>query len=279
MKISIAVPSYNYGKFLETCLESILTQDYKNYEVLIADGGSTDGSLEIIKRFCEMDNRFKLVSTRDNGQPDAVVKAFGLAMGDIFCFLNADDHYICRDALSSVVRAFNSYLGVDVVTFGGYYTDLNGRYIKPVHYRYHPLDSIAFMRYRTAILQPATFWTRAVHNTIKIRSDFHYSFDSVFFYEAYSSFTWLELVKPVAGYRLHGLNKSVQIIPERIFELARFEQFKFGSLSVRPNYLRLIGIIAVILNHLPIGGKFLCRLLYKTVNTISFLTVYRLPGI
>ncbi len=49
MKISIAVPSYNYGLFLEKCLESIHMQDHNDYEVLIADGGSTDGSLEIIK--------------------------------------------------------------------------------------------------------------------------------------------------------------------------------------------------------------------------------------
>jgi glycosyltransferase involved in cell wall biosynthesis len=279
MKISIAVPSYNYQGFLEVCLESIRTQDHLDYEVLIADGGSTDGSIETINRFCAMDSRFKLVSRKDSGQPEAVTKAFGVATGDIFCFLNADDHYLCRDALSSVVSAFSSYPGVDVISFARYYTDSDGRYVKPVHYRYHPADSMALMRYRTAVLQPATFWSRAVHDAIKLRSDFHYSFDSVFFYEAYCRFAWLELPKPVAGYRLHGSNKSVQIIPDRIFEIARFEQVKFGAKSLRSGYVRLIGAVVAILAPVPVIGKFLCRVVYRTVNTVSFLTVYRMPGI
>jgi len=279
MKISIGVPSYNYANYLDSCLRSILEQDYDNFEVLIADGGSTDGSRNIIKRFCDQDRRFRLVSSADNGQPDAVVKAFTKASGDIYCFLNADDLYLCHDALSSVVSAFNVYPNIDIISFGGYYVDSVGRFIKPIHYRYHPLDSIALMKYRTAVLQPATFWRRNVQDAIQIRKDFHYSFDSVFFYEAYGRFSWLELSKPIAGYRLHGINKSVQIIPERIFEIAKFEQLKFGTLSMRPHYIRLIGLLVVMLKKLPIVGKFLCRLLYKTVNVISFLTGYRMPGI
>jgi glycosyltransferase involved in cell wall biosynthesis len=279
MKISIAVPSHNYSKFLEICLESIRTQDYHNYEVLIADGGSTDGSVQVIKRFCEIDDRFRLISDKDNGQSDAINKAFSFATGDIYCYLNADDHYLCRTAFSSVALAFNSFYNVDVVSFGGYYTDSYGRYLRPVRYRYHPLDSIALMKYRTAVLQPATFWRRHVQEALTFNPDFHYCFDAMFFYEVYSRFSWLELSKPIAGYRLHGINKSLQIIPERIFEIAKFEQLKFGALSIRPHYIRLIGLIVVILVKLPIVGKFLCRLLYKTVNVISFLTVYRLPGI
>ena len=73
MKISIAVPSYNYGKYIGKCLQSIKDQVYTKYEVLLADGGSTDESLEIINKFCENDSRFTLVSTADNGQSDAEV--------------------------------------------------------------------------------------------------------------------------------------------------------------------------------------------------------------
>ena len=279
IKICIGVPSYNYANYLDACLRSILEQDYDNFEVLIADGGSTDGSLNIIKRYCDQDQRFRLVSTEDNGQPDAIAKAFIKASGDIFCFLNADDFYLCRDALSSVASAYSAYPNIDLISFGGYYVDSSGRFIKPIHYRYHPLDSIALMKYRTAVLQPATFWRRHVQEALQIRRDFHYSFDSVFFYEAYCRFAWLELSKPIAGYRLHGINKSVQIIPERIFEIAKFEQLKFGALSMRAHYIRLIGLIVVILVKLPIIGQFLCRFVYKIVNVISFLTVYRLPGI
>src|SRR5687767_1155856 len=131
MKISIAIPSYNYARFLEACLDSIRMQTYTNYEVLIADGGSNDGSLEIIRRFCSDDTRFKLVSVEDNGQADSIFKAFQHATGDILCFLNADDCYLCKDALSNVADAFISHESVQIVSFGGYYLDATGKLIKP----------------------------------------------------------------------------------------------------------------------------------------------------
>lgn len=279
VKISIAVPSYNYFQYLEDCLNSIRAQDYGNFEVLIADGGSTDGSLDIIKLICKEDNRFRLVSTSDMGQPDAVVKALSQATGDILGFLNADDCYLCRDALSSVAQAFYAYPRADLVSFTGYYLDSQGRYIKPIRYRYHPLDSFDLMRYRTAVIQPATFWKRIVLETVPIRLDFHYSFDSVFFYEVYNHFTFVELSKPIAGYRLHGINKSVLIISKRIFEIARFERLKFGSRSLRSLYLVLIGCIIRLLEKLPVLGAPLCKLIYKIVNLLAFITIYRLPGI
>ena len=101
MKLSIAVPSYNYVQFLEVCLSSIQQQDYRDFEVLIADGGSKDGSLDIIRRFCDTDTRFRLVSTSDQGQADAISKAFAYASGDILCFLNADDCYLDNDPKAS----------------------------------------------------------------------------------------------------------------------------------------------------------------------------------
>lgn len=279
MRISIAVPSYNYSQFLESCLQSILGQDYPHFEVLIADGGSTDGSLEIIQRFCDQDQRFRLVSTVDNGQADAVDKALAMATGDVLCFLNADDCYLCRDVFSSVVSAFENYPAINIVSFGGYYIDQKGKYIKPICLRYHPLDSIALMKYRTVVIQPATFWRSQVQKKVEIRKDFNYSFDSLFLYDAYNHFSWLELSKPIAGYRLHDINKSMQIIPERIYEIARFNRYKFGDMSYRAIYLDLIGFMVGIFRKIPIVGVPLCRYVYKIVNSLAFITYYRLPNI
>ena len=88
MKISIAVPSFNYYQYIESCLKSILEQTYSNFEVLICDGGSNDGSLEIIKKYCKLDNRFSLISESDSGQSNALNFAFSIAKGEIFYFLN-----------------------------------------------------------------------------------------------------------------------------------------------------------------------------------------------
>ena len=280
MKISIAVPSYNYGKYIYKCLQSITDQVYTKYEVLLADGGSTDESLEIINKFCENDSRFTLVSTTDNGQSDAIMKAFSFATGDIFCFLNSDDCYISRDVFSSVVSAFTNYENSDIISFEGYYIDKNDKYIKKINLRYHPLDSISNIKYRSgAVLQPATFWRRIVSSTISLDIESHYVFDSKFFYQSYQTFSWLDLSKPVAGHRLHGLNKSLQIKPQRINELAEFEKFKFGKFSFRVYYLGSIAILIQFTDKIPILGKYLSKLTYYLVNSISFLSFYRIPSI
>lgn len=279
MKVSIAVPSYNYAKFLNACLNSILQQNYANYEVLIADGGSDDGSLNIIHGFCDADDRFKLVSTEDSGQSDSIFKAFKHATGDILCFLNADDCYLCNDALSQVVDTFNHYVDIKILSFSGYYIDADGHWIKKINYRYHPFDGFHLMPYRTAVLQPATFWKKEVYQADEWPKSFNFVFDVVFFYKAFQKYSWLELPKPVAGYRLHGGNKSMNVKASRIFELATFEKIKFGEKSLRVFYLNFIGNIVRILEKLGFIGMKLSKFLYHVVNGLAFITLYRLPGI
>lgn len=279
MKISIAVPSYNYARFLVACLGSIKQQAYTNYEVLIADGGSDDGSLEIIRQFCSEDDRFKLVSTEDNGQADSIFKAFQHASGDILCFLNADDCYLCKDALTSVVEAFNNHDAVQLVSFGGYYLDAKSKWIKPINYRYHPMDSFNLMKYRTAVLQPATFWLREVYVASEWPVAFNFVFDVVFFYRSYQKYSWLELPKPVAGYRLHGDNKSMTVRAGRIMELADFEKIKFGQRSIRSYYLSFIGKLVKKLESCGSIGAKISKIIYLAVNGLAFLTCYRLPSI
>ena len=279
MKISIAVPSYNHEKYIYDCLKSIQDQDYDNYEVLISDGGSTDQSLTIIKDFCVTDNRFTLASVSDDGQADAIMKSFSVATGEIFCFLNSDDVYLNKDVFNDVATSFLDNKDADIISFSGCYIDSNGKYIKQINLRYHPLDSTANMKHRTAVTQPATFWKREVYLSIPINIEYHFVFDAMFFYQAYSKFSWLDLPKPVAGHRLHGLNKSLQICSERISELAELERLKFGSLSFRVYYLKIISGLVATFGKIPFIGKTINRTIYYIVNSISFITFYRMPSI
>jgi len=279
MKLSIAVPSYNYVRYLEACLSSIAQQNFQNFEVLIADGGSTDGSLDIIQQFCKSDARFRLVSTEDKGQADAIFKAFKLASGNILCFLNVDDCYLDNKVFTRVVEDFSNNPEVSVLTYGGYYLDANGEKIKKINYRYHPLDGFHWMRYRTAIIQPATFWLKHVYNPDEWPSKFHFVFDVVFFYNAFLSYKWLESNYPVAGYRLHGDNKSMSVKSKRIIELAAFEEIKFGKNCFRSKYLSLISQFVNTLEQIGLIGKKLSKLVYLIVNRLAFISFYRLPSI
>jgi glycosyltransferase involved in cell wall biosynthesis len=278
MMFSIAVPSLNYGRFLRPCLASIAEQDYRDLEVLIADGGSSDDSLAIAEEFVAADPRFRIVSRSDRGQADAVQRAFESSAGDIFGFLNADDVYLRPDALSLVAAEFAGSPPPDVVSFGGVYTDESGAVIKPVRLRRHPLDSLDRLRFRHSVLQPATFWRRQVQAQLPLHREFHYVFDAVFFYEAAQRFQWRERSTPIAGYRLHGENKSTTIRPDRVRELAVFESMKFGVGSFRARYATAVADLIDTLHGSPTlrGLKYPVRVV---TNGLSFITAHRFPGI
>jgi len=93
-KISIVTPSFNQGQFLEETIRSVLLQNYPNLEYIIMDGGSTDNSIEIIRKY---ETWLKYwVSEKDDGQSDAINKGFTLARGAILGWLNSDDVYYPR---------------------------------------------------------------------------------------------------------------------------------------------------------------------------------------
>lgn len=91
--ISIITPTYNSEEYLEVCIQSIKNQKFEDYEHIIVDGGSTDNTLEIIKKY-EGTYPMRWVSEKDEGMYDAIKKGFNMAKGDIFCWLNSDDMYM-----------------------------------------------------------------------------------------------------------------------------------------------------------------------------------------
>jgi len=112
-KISVVTVSYNQGEFIERTILSVLNQNYPNLEYIIIDGGSTDLSVNIIKKYEAQLGYW--VSEKDNGQYDAINKGFEHASGDIFCFLNADDIFLPW-TLKTVASIFQSHQHVDWIT-------------------------------------------------------------------------------------------------------------------------------------------------------------------
>jgi glycosyltransferase involved in cell wall biosynthesis len=156
IKVSIITPSYNQAPFLEQCIRSVLNQDYQNIEYIIIDGGSNDGSIDIIKKYEK--NLAYWESEPDNGQSHAINKGFKKATGDIVAWLNSDDLYF-PDAVSIAVKRFQEQ--TDLVLFYGncVFIDKNGGFIR-YFTEVEPYDLNRLLNYSDYIMQPTTFFSR-----------------------------------------------------------------------------------------------------------------------
>lgn len=116
MKISVITISFNQSRYLQQCIESVLNQDYFNFEYIIVDPGSTDGSREIIEKY--RSNIDRVIFEPDSGPANGLNKAFSFASGDIYYFLNSDD-YLLPNIFSRVIDSFKLHPSTDVMLYGG----------------------------------------------------------------------------------------------------------------------------------------------------------------
>jgi len=110
--VSIIIPSFNQGNFIEQTIKSILCQNYNNIEVIVVDGMSSDQTIEILNKY---KNQISYIHEPDSGQSDAINKGLKLAKGEIISWLNSDDLYVNRKAISKIVQKFETNKNIDFI--------------------------------------------------------------------------------------------------------------------------------------------------------------------
>ena len=130
MRVTIITVCLNNRLFIEAAIKSVLKQDYPDFEYLIIDGESSDGTVEVIKAFAEIDARVLWSSAPDRGIGHAMNIGLGRATGDIIAFLHADDFYPDKGVVTAVVEKFETTPGTVWVTGGIREVDASGRDIR-----------------------------------------------------------------------------------------------------------------------------------------------------
>jgi len=205
-KISIVTVSFNQVEYLETCMRSVLEQDYENIEYLVIDGGSTDGSKAIIEKYSDCLAYWQ--SQKDAGQTDAINQGFARATGEVYAWLNSDD-LLLPGTLRKVVEALKANPEVGMVYGDCLLINAKGKALGRF-----PAAQTDYAKLRQGyvhIPQQASFWRAELWKQVApLDPSFYFAMD----YDL-----WVRLAKlaplrylpgePWAAFRLHGGAKSL----------------------------------------------------------------------
>lgn len=207
--ITIVTPSYNQSGFLEQTIRSVLEQDYLNIEYIVMDGGSTDNSLEILRRYADRLEYWESIA--DRGQAHAINKGLRRAKGEILGWLNSDD-VLLPGTINRIAAAFGEHPEVDVIYGRIERINERGEFIPTPLL---PKDKVVFNKQlivgECVVNQPGSFWRRRIMGKVGLLDEsLVYALDYEYWIRlALSGAVFLRLPDVVAQFRLSSSSKTV----------------------------------------------------------------------
>lgn len=202
LKISIITPSYNQGVFIEDNILSVKNQDYPNVEHIIVDAGSTDNTIDILKKY-EGTYNLRWVSEPDNGQSDAINKGVAMAQGEVFGWLNSDDVYMYTDSISKIMDSFKKNKSADLVFGDLGFIDKHGEIM--TFYAHKKFNYRKFMSGRYTLAQQPVFFRDYVLKENQLRVDLEFLMD----YEL-----WARIGGKYNFKHINDVSAAIRIYPE-----------------------------------------------------------------
>jgi len=221
-RVFVVTPSLNQAPYLRATIDSVLAQDYPHLDYFVADGGSTDGSLDILRGYGE---RLRWVSAPDGGQAAAVADAWASSDAEIVAWLNSDDLYLPR-AVSRAVAHLEAHPGAGMVYGRAWFVDELGEKLR--EYPTRPFDAER-LRTECFVCQPATFLRRRVFEHVGLPDrELRYCMDYDLWIRLSQRFEMSYLDELLACSRVHEETKSQRELSAMFGEIVRVTERRYG---------------------------------------------------
>jgi glycosyltransferase involved in cell wall biosynthesis len=239
--VTIITPSYNQGRFIEETILSVLTQDYPNIEYIVMDGGSTDHTLDILRKY---EDRLSWYSEKDKGQTDAINKGLRLAKGEILAYLNSDDTYLPGAITRAVQYLTSENPDLQFVYGEGYHITAEGEIIE--RYPTKPYD-FQYLAETCYICQPTTFWKRDVIEKIGLFDEnLYYAMDYDYWIRIAKQYGTLGYIKEyLANTRFYQDTKTVSKRVEVHEEILNVIRRQYGTGNVPSTWIHAYAHISI----------------------------------
>jgi FkbM family methyltransferase len=235
MKISIITPSFNQAKFITRTIESVAKQTFNDWEHIVFDGGSTDGSDEILSEYADSDNRVSFIYEPDRGQAHAINKGFAKAKGKVLTWLNSDDYYCDAGVLEAVAEYFSKHSEVDVMYGRGFRVDTDGNKLKEAYIQPNGTDFLYALQHSLGLLQPAVFFRKEIYESAGgLNEEYNLQLDYEFWIRiAKQGFRFGYLDRILCNAVVHDAAKSTGQRQQQLNECLYLVKKKYGYVPIQ----------------------------------------------